>query len=89
MQVDHFSEPGELPADATRREVAYHAGWMRTVLLLETVDLGEPDESLWAIAQQADGGTSLVVGAASWRAAVDAAAEIISTLLIQQVARDE
>ena len=37
MRVDHWSEPGDLPADATSRETAYHAGWMRTALLLETL----------------------------------------------------
>ena len=37
MRVDHMSEPGEAPDDATGRELAYHAGWMRTVLLFETL----------------------------------------------------
>lgn len=37
MRVDAFSEPGDLPDDATGREVSMYAGWTRTALLLETL----------------------------------------------------
>lgn len=44
------------------------------------VDYGEPDLSLWLDAQGFDGGSSLVVGASSWREAVDRAAELLGVL---------
>lgn len=44
------------------------------------VDTGEPDRTLWDGSPISDGGTSLVVGAASWRDAVDKAAELLGVL---------
>ena len=46
MRVDSWSEPGDLPEDATTREVCIWAGWQRTALLLETLAADHfPDEA--------------------------------------------